>query len=65
MQKENKSIKYFRIIAVLTFIMLIIWATYSTIRTYDNFVAEQQKIGFDKGYAEAIKEVKTTNSESN
>lgn len=64
MQKNN-TINYIKLAVILVAIFTISYSTYSIVRMYDNFVAEQQKIGFDKGYAEASKELKVSNIKSN
>lgn len=64
MQKNN-TINYIKLIAILVTVSSISYATYVTIRAYDNFVAEQQKIGFDKGYEQASKDLKVANVKSN
>ncbi len=44
---------------VLSLTIATSFITYSIIRKYDNFVTQQQQIGFDKGYEQAIKDNKT------
>lgn len=53
----QKSI-YIKIISILAVVLSVSYLTYTLVRAYDNFVAEVEKKGYDKGYTEAKKDIK-------
>lgn len=48
------------IATILAITLITSTSTYFLIRKYDNFVAEQQAIGYDKGYEKALQEKEIT-----